>query len=353
MVESVADVALSLALEVVGASTTPLLLLDGQSRIIAASESFVLAFGTNVPALVGRSLETIGSGEWALPRLHSLLAAALGGATDIAAYEIDLKSPTLGLRRLVLHAHRLAHAIAPTAGDDGVRLLLSIADVTDARASERVKDALLRENALRIEEVQHRVANSLQIIASVLMQSARKVSSEEARLHLRDAHGRVLAISTLQRHLAETSSDTVDLGTYLHQLCQSLSASMIEDPVHTSLRSRCNNCMVSANASVSIGLVVTELVINALKHAFPGNRPGAIVVDYHCADAAWTLQVSDNGVGMPPEAARVGGLGSSIVSALARHLEAEVVVGDGRPGTTISLVHRETVADDELAEPAV
>ena len=72
---------------------------------------------------------------------------------------------------------------------------LAVADVTAARAADKLKDDLLREKAILLQEVQHRVANSLQIIASVLLQSARKVQSEETRGHLKDAHNRVMSVA--------------------------------------------------------------------------------------------------------------------------------------------------------------
>ncbi len=82
---------------------------------------------------------------------------------------------------------------------------------------------------------------------------------------------------------------------------------------------------------------MTELVINALKHAFLNDMFGKIIVDYRSAGPEWALKVSDDGVGMgtiPPQA----GLGSSIVNALAQHLRPNVVVTGGNPGTTVSLV---------------
>ena len=75
-------------------------------------------------------------------------------------------------------------------------------DVTDARIAEKLKDDLLKEKAVLLQELQHRVANSLQIIASVLMQSARRVQSDEARTHLQQAHQRVMSVASLQHHLA-------------------------------------------------------------------------------------------------------------------------------------------------------
>jgi two-component sensor histidine kinase len=158
--------------------------------------------------------------------------------------------------------------------DDGdssspVRLLLAVSDVTLARAEARQKDDLIREKAVLLQEVQHRVANSLQIIASLLMQSARKVQSEEVRGHLQDAHHRVLSIAAVQRHLAVSSLNDVALRPYLVQLCESLAISMIPDPNILSIEVSVDDSVVDPNKSVSLGLIVTELVINALKHAFP------------------------------------------------------------------------------------
>jgi len=91
--------------------------------------------------------------------------------------------------------------------------------------------------------------------------------------------------------------------------------------------------------SVSLGLIVTELVINALKHAFPDQRSGKITVDYHSSEQGWSLSVSDNGVGMPHATETHSGLGSTIVQALARKLDAAVQIFDANPGTRVSIVH--------------
>jgi two-component system, sensor histidine kinase PdtaS len=340
------EMALTLALAVVDSSTAPLLLLDGECRVIAASASFATAFRLEPDSLAGVSVFAIGAGEWDVPRLRSLLTGTVSGAVDVPAYEIDLTLPGRGKRRLVLNAHKLAYADTD-GGAEGVRILLSLADVTDARLADRIKDDLIAEKAMLLKEIQHRVANSLQIIASVLMQSARKVgSSEETRVHLRDAHGRVMAIADLQRQLAESNTTDVEVGSYLAQLCQSLAASMIENDERLVLTVSADASRISANASVSIGLVVTELVINALKHGFPDARHGRIVVEYKRFGDDWTLRVSDDGVGMPAGNNAVAGLGTSIVNALAKHLEAVVRVSDAAPGTIVALVHEEAAERD-------
>ena len=103
--------------------------------------------------------------------------------------------------------------------------------------------------------------------------------------------------------------------------------------------------MVAADVSVSLGLIVTELVINSLKHAFPGGRNGRIDVAYHSQGPNWTLSVADDGVGMPRDAeSQTPGLGTSIVEALANQLTARVQVVGGHPGTTVSVIHSEISA---------
>ena len=165
------------------------------------------------------------------------------------------------------------------------------------RLAERQKDDLLREKQVLMQELQHRVANSHQIIASVLLQSARKVTSEETRSHLTDAHHRVMSIATLQKQLATTQEGEVALCAYLTELCESISASMIASTSHLSLAVTGDDSKVDARVSVSLGLIVTELVINSLKHAFPGNRrTGAIAVDYRSSGEGWSLRVEDDGV---------------------------------------------------------
>ncbi|SHH07361.1 Two-component sensor histidine kinase, contains HisKA and HATPase domains, partial [Kaistia soli DSM 19436] len=193
-----------------------------------------------------------------------------------------------------------------------------------------------REKAILLQEVQHRVANSLQIIASVLMQSARKVQSGEAREHLQSAHNRVMSIAAVQRQLAASALGEVALRPYLTQLCESLGASMIRDPRRLSISVHADESAVDARVSVSLGLIVTELVINALKHAFPGRRKGRIVVDYRSESSDWMLSVSDDGIGIPDGAeAPQPGLGTGIVDALSGQFYAKIRIIDTQPGTSI------------------
>ena len=336
-------IALTLVEAMVRSSTSPLVLLDGDLVFVTASDSFCAAFNLDSATIEGQSIFALGQGEWDLARLRSLLGAVAGGAAP-APYELLFESAGSGGRRcLRVDAHTLDY-------DDPavVRILMAIEDVTDARAATRHNEQLIADKLLLNRELQHRVANSLQIIASVLMQSAIRVGSDEARTHLHQAHNRVLSIAEVQRQLATTGEDSIALRPYLTRLCASIAASMIPDAAKLKLRVTVDESVVPSDISVSLGLIVTELVINALKHAFPDGRSGLIRVDYvgdgggdtH-ASGEWTLEVGDNGVGMPPPGspAATAGLGTSIVEALVRQRRARLTVTPAHPGTTITIRH--------------
>ena len=194
------------------------------------------------------------------------------------------------------------------------------------------------------------MANSLQIVASVLMQSARRVQSDEARGYLQNAQQRVMSIATLQRQLSTSPAGKVELRAYLVQLCQSLGASMIADPDRISIQVTVDDCAVEAGVSVSLGLIVTELVINALKHAFPDERPGKIIVDYRSSQGEWTLSVADNGIGMlTGSKPSKPGLGTGIIEALAKSLKGDIEVTDTDPGTAVSISHKDCTAANDIS----
>jgi two-component sensor histidine kinase len=329
----------SLAMALVESSKAPLLLLDDEVVVIGASSSFCNAFNLDPLTIANRRLSDLGEGEWNVPQLNSLLLATIAGAAEIDAYEMDLVRQGKATCRLILSAHKLDYF-----DTEKVRVVLAATDVTATRLAEEQKDALVREKHVLLQELQHRVANSLQIIASVLMQSARRVQSEETRLHLHDAHSRVMSIAMLQKQLAVTQLRSVELRTYFADLCRSISASMIGDPDKLTLGAIVDDTSTNSDVSVSMGLIVTELVINAIKHAFPSQAAGGkITVSFAEDQGGWLLSVSDNGTGMPVHEKRgKPGLGTGIVEALSKQLEASVTVLDAHPGTRVEVRHGQT-----------
>src|SRR5689334_5815273 len=214
-------------------------------------------------------------------------------------------------------------------------------DVTRQSALEREKDALLRQKDVLLEELQHRVVNSLQIIAGIILMKARAVKSEETSLHLQDTHSRVMSIAALQKHLhSHGAGGPIDMGPYLAKLCDALATSMIGDTRPISLQVCGDGGITTSRQAECLGLIVTELVMNALKHGFPDDRKDArITVGYDAAGTDWKLSVADNGIGRSDGVfAQVKtGLGTSIVKALAHQLGAQVETLASPQGTTVSV----------------
>ncbi|MCQ1838835.1 sensor histidine kinase [Neorhizobium galegae] len=341
------DVAISLTLAVVTSSPAPLLLLDGELTIIAASTSFCSVFDADAAQLAGQPLYALDDGKWDNSQLRSLMTTTLAGDGAADAHDINLQRPLRPVQHLIVQARQLDYLDL-----EQPRILVAVSDVTHARADTTLKEEAARENRILLQEVRHRVANSLQIIASVLLRNARTTTSEETRGHLENAHHRVMSVAALERLLSTSGDGDIEVHAYFTQLCESISASMIGDVDQISLIVEGGDGVVEARVSVSLGLIVTELVINALKHAFPDGRPGKITIDYNFHGPNWILCVRDDGVGMPLTAPVRTGLGTSIVAALARQLHALVETTPKHPGTQVSITHTQVALVEGEPEAA-
>lgn len=339
-----------LARAIVNTVREPLLVLDGELRIVAASRSFYSTFRSTPEDTEQRLLYALGDGQWDIASLRSLLEKVLPEHTSMEEYEVDNVFPDIGHRIMLLNARQVVYG-----EDDTKTLLLAIEDVTARRAAERVMKQLLDEKELLLEEMQHRIANSLQIIASILMLKARAVVSEETRNHLQDAHNRVLSVAIVQKHLIPSGRvELIEVDPYLQTLCASLAKSMVSESRPVGIETSATvGATVKSAVAVSIGLIVTECVINSLKHAFVGvgRADGKIVVAYEARDQDWSLSVIDNGRGKthdsPPPTN--SGLGTSIVSALAQQLGARVeTIGNDR-GARVVVSHRNVEAAPRAA----
>jgi chemotaxis protein methyltransferase CheR len=327
---------LTLAQAIVDTVRDPLVVLDPNLRVIAASRAFFQTFRLATDDVIGCLLYEIDGGQWNIPELRHLLETITANRSPIEGYQVDREFPATGRRIMLLNAREVFY-------ENGAHttVLLAFEDITERRAIEQQVQELMREKDVLLEEMQHRVANSLQIIASILLIKARTVQSEEARLQLEDAHQRVLSVSAVQQHLHLSGrNEPIEIDNYLSKLCETLAQSMIGDSRPISLKVEADAGSVVSREAVSIGLIVTELVMNALKHAFPGPKPdAAIVVAYKAAETDWKLTISDNGIGKPDVKAseRKAGLGTSLVHALAKQLDARVDITSDCHGTAVSL----------------
>jgi chemotaxis protein methyltransferase CheR len=327
-----------LAHAIVDTVREPLIVLDQDLRVVAASRSYCLTFKVNVDDTHGKLFYDLGDGQWDIPRLRLLLGKIVPEQGAMENYEVEHDFPSIGRRTMLLNARKVFYEKGSHS-----TILLGIEDITEKRILENEKDDLIRQKEMLLEELEHRVVNSLQIIASIIMLKARTVESEETRRHLEDAHNRVISVATVQKHLhGSIANSIIEMGPYLATLCTALAQSMIGDNRTISIKFNGTGGNSTRRNAESIGLIVTELVINSLKHAFnETTKGGEITVAYDVSGTDWRLAVSDNGSGKPDGvfAQPKTGLGTGVVKALAKQLNANVETLSGALGTKVSVTH--------------
>jgi two-component sensor histidine kinase len=253
-------------------------------------------------------------------------------------FEIEQDFLHLGQRSKLLNARKVFYK-----GGNNTTLLLAINDVTMRRDAEKLLMTLSEQKDTLLAEMSHRVANSLQIIASILLLKARSVQSAKTREHLEDAHRRVMSVAALQQQLKATGNgDKIDVSEYLTKLCGTLAGSVIRERRPITLNVVADKAEVLSEWAVGFGLIVTELVVNALKYVFPKHvSAGQIDVHYEVKGEEWVLAIVDNGSGMPVEVTEKStGLGTAIAKALAEQLDALVETTSNSQGTSVSVIHR-------------
>jgi two-component sensor histidine kinase len=213
----------------------------------------------------------------------------------------------------------------------------------EERVKTRTADlAMARERAeVLLAEVNHRVANSLQLVAVLVGMQMRAVTDTAAKDALRETQSRINAISLIHKSLYTSGDVTnVALNDYLGAMLSNLETAMNKDGHTAILKCYLEPISLSTDASVSLGVAVQELVTNAFKYAYPEDKPGEVRVRLkRLDDGKAELTVEDDGVGMAPNAALAGtGLGSKIIRTMASALHTHVEYINRAPGTAARLV---------------
>ncbi|MDV2983688.1 UNVERIFIED_CONTAM: response regulator [Methylobacteriaceae bacterium AG10] len=203
------------------------------------------------------------------------------------------------------------------------------------RAEAAVREARDRAELL-LREVNHRVANSLTLVAALARMQTNAVADPAAKQALEEMQARISAIAGIHRRLY-TSEDVeaVELDAYLAGLVEELQLAMKASGRDHAIRLQAEPIRLATDKAVSLGVVVTELVTNAYKYAYPSETPGEIRVEV-TRDGPDTLQlaVEDDGIGWTGEGAAKGtGLGSRIIRAMASNLRSALTYVPGRIGT--------------------
>jgi chemotaxis protein methyltransferase CheR len=333
----------ALALAIVDTLPEPFLVLDDTLHLLAGSRCFYEVFGEDPAKTRGRSLFELSGGQWDIPGLRQLLTAVVPERIGLEGFEFERDFGERGVRTIQLNALPIRDE-----GGDSRMVLLAIKDITDRRVAEQEKqhllehtEELLEQQRTLLREMRHRIANSLQIIASILLLKAGSVSSEETKNELRAAHQRVMSVAAVQNHLNTSEGiEQIEMGPYLTKLSAGLASSMVGPKQHIDIAVAATGGTLPTSHAVSLGLIVTELIINAIKYAFPKRRASArIRVTFEMAKSDWKLAVADNGVGRAgqEEMKTTTGLGTALIGALAKQLNAQITDTSSPKGLTVEV----------------
>jgi two-component sensor histidine kinase len=203
------------------------------------------------------------------------------------------------------------------------------------QAEREVREARERAEML-LGEVNHRVANSLAMVAALVGLQSNAVEDPEAKRALSETQARIQAIAGVHRHLyASDDVRTVQVGDYLNSLVGDLETSLQAEGRTARIALDVEGFPMVTEKVASLGVIVTELVTNALKYAYADREPGEVRVYMAMRDGTVLLRVEDDGIGWSGTGKPQGtGLGSRIVKAMCHSLGANVAYGDG-PGTKV------------------
>jgi PAS domain S-box-containing protein len=316
--------------QVIDAMPSPMLVVDAKGQVVMLNAHAEQAFGYQGNKIVGRPI-----GQLLTERVHgqdpkSRTAFRVGSRSDPAA---------AGHHLYALHrdGHELPVEIGLTRLETtgGPMFLLGFVDIS-ARDHEaaRIREAL-KEKDILLGEIHHRVKNNLQIICSLLYLQAARVADPATQVLLQDSQNRIHSMALIHQTLYGSNDfESVDFARFSETLLSALIRSYAIDPTRIAVHVDVEPVHLPIGIAVPCGLVVNELITNALKHAFPQQDRGEIriALTRHLGDEL-LLSVSDNGIGLPDhvDTRETETIGLQLVELLAGQLEGEISIHRSDP----------------------
>jgi PAS domain S-box-containing protein len=206
-------------------------------------------------------------------------------------------------------------------------------DVTERRLAEESLRQLVEQKEILMKELQHRVKNSLAVVSSLLGLEMAELSDAGAKKAFADARSRIRSVASIYERLYLSGKlDRVDLGVYIRDLSESLFKTYAPESGKIRLRAGFDDISLDTKRAVPLGLIVNELITNALKYAYPEGAAGEIRVELRKSGETVTLDVGDDGAGLPEgfEPKAGGGMGLNLVRMLTEQIDGRLDFRKGK-----------------------
>jgi PAS domain S-box-containing protein len=324
---------------------TGVVVVDADGRYTFANARAALMFGLTPAEVVGRTHFDVLPPEVAQTYLERNRRFIATNAAE--EYEATFTLP-VGERTFFI-----ADQVLTDAQGTGYALLSSSIDITARVRAEAALRDLLHEKEVLLKEIHHRVKNNLQVVMSLLRLQSRQVTDAQAVAALRDSRQRVEVMALVHELLYRTEDmAAINAALYFQQLGTQLTQIYAATPNQITLSVVAEGIGLSLNQAVPCGLIVSELIANSLKYAFPDGQPGAIGVDLRATSPdRLTLTVWDTGVGIAPNADGTSpqSLGMTLVHDLVRQLRGSVVIANG-VGVIVTITFPQGAASAQAAD---
>lgn len=307
--------------KILAAIPDPVFVKDAERRFVLVNEALCVFFGYPRQEMIGRKDTDFPASGMANASAAQLLAS---GGEDIVEERL---TDRLGRVRISMTKRGLF------IDDQGERFIVGvIRDVTEGRDKEVLLRKSLQEKEVLLKEVHHRVKNNLQIISSLLFLQKEGLADPAIQDLLEESRHRIASMALVHEELYRSGDlGRVDLREYLERLASKVVQSLRGDQ-DLALRLELTTCLLPLDKAIPFGLLVNELLTNAVKHGFAGREAGSIRLRVQVEDDLLRAEVADDGVGLPegfhPEAAT--SLGMQLVVQLTRQLRGVLTFGMGR-----------------------
>jgi len=308
-----------------------IVVVDSRGRIVIVNSQLERMFGYAREEMLGQSIDLL------VPERFRATHDA-----DRERYQSDPKTRPMGAGRSLSGRTKdgreipVEISLSPLKTDVEDLVMSIVRDISERRRAEELIKASLREKEAMLKEIHHRVKNNLQVTSSLLRLQTSAIGDPAVREMFEETQARIRSMALVHEKLYQsTNLSEIDLGDYIRDLgALLLQSSAANDRIAIVVIG--TPILLSIETAVPCGLIVNELLSNALKHAFPGGRHGLIHVQLHSDNGSRMITVRDDGIGLPPdidvESAET--LGLRLVRALAQQIDGSIAIDARVPGSS-------------------
>jgi PAS domain S-box-containing protein len=309
-----------------------IVVVDATGTIVIVNSQTERLFGYTRQELIGQPVEMLVPDRARATHDHDRLAYATDPTLRPMGAGRALSGRTKGGEEFPVEI-----SLSPLVTDEGRMVMSIIRDITERRRAEEIIQASLREKETLLKEIHHRVKNNLQVTSSLLRLQAAAIDEPQARQMFEETESRIRSMALVHEKLYQsTNLSRIDFADYVRSLGELLFQSAVINQENVTLHVSGRDTFLSIDIAVPCGLIINELLSNALKHAFPAGRGGEIYV--HLDEQSHEriiVSVRDDGIGMPAnfDVNRSGTLGLQLVYGLVQQIDGQIAIEHSQRGT--------------------